>query len=165
MSVLGLYMPPQDEKGFRNLTEVRECSPALSQMVAGMERRAVANASMARLRFPGVLAAPSPTTCTLSGSRQDALLQHAFLRGPYAAQQAPPGHNVPTHTPADGHTRPEELSKCSGLEPASKIRGSSYPGPLSYCLDCSRRPIVCGVFKGLTEDSTCRGFPNLHTWT
>ena len=42
-------------------------SPALSQMVAGMERRAVAKASMARLRLPGVLAAPSPTTCRHSG--------------------------------------------------------------------------------------------------
>jgi hypothetical protein len=40
------------------------CAPALSQMVAGMARSAVAKASMARLRLPGVLAAPSPTTCT-----------------------------------------------------------------------------------------------------
>ncbi len=37
------------------------CAPALSQMVVGMARSAVANASIARLRLPGVVAAASPT--------------------------------------------------------------------------------------------------------
>lgn len=36
-------------------------APALSQMVVGMARSAVANASIARLRLPGVVAAASPT--------------------------------------------------------------------------------------------------------
>lgn len=41
----------------RQGTSAAESIPAFSQMVVGMPRKAVAKASMARLRLPGVLAA------------------------------------------------------------------------------------------------------------
>ena len=51
------------QQGHQGRIVAGDSAPALSQMVAGIARRAVAKASMARLRLPGVVAAPSPTTC------------------------------------------------------------------------------------------------------
>jgi hypothetical protein len=51
------------------------CAPALSQMVVGIARSAVAKASIARLRLPGVRAAPSPTARAICASMHERILQ------------------------------------------------------------------------------------------